>query len=594
MIVTEITKELLDDCLQNQQYINLKTSELTTDHPSTWKPVKGCNNRNRDLVKQLYNLYINGDMHPTVYCVVFGLTPGYLRSALKHAGPLMDRKTSLKVYGDITLKLREATMMDLYQVKNAGQSPVFQEKAQQTNLERYGFIHASQSDMMKEKMKQTNLERYGVEASFQSEEVRAKIRFTNLIKYGAPEFFQSEEFKQKRKRALEKKPIRKLTPEELEARVAKWKENQDKHVEKNQLTCWERYEAPTFFGSEVGKDQVKRANLEKYGVENPFQSSEIQQKIRQSNLDLYGVENPSCLPAIRERVKQTNLKKYGVETPSQAPEIKEKIFSKQARLMGIGDPWSYGGLDSAINNMPNHPIILPNGEINRFAEMRKIILGLEPSDHLFNLGYCITRELELAKKLGIKDDTNYSTELKLSKFLNELGCKELKYLADPKKFADCRDLDYVQNAKKLHGVKFNRLYYDMDFYFPKLKLGIEVNGLQNHSVNAKAMGKGDSKSKEYHFEKFKAFRDSGILMLSFTDYEQDHFRNDYESIIKHHLLGEPLNISKDFLEFNQISNIEESLNYGLFDPSRFTGNFEDHQHQRFIDKYEYWDCGVIR
>nr|DAQ75413.1 MAG TPA: hypothetical protein [Caudoviricetes sp.] len=46
-----------------------------------------------------------------------------------------------------------------------------------------------------------------------------------------------------------------------------------------------------------------------------------------------------------------------------------------------------------------------------------------------------------------------------------------------------------------------------------------------------------------------------------------------------------------------MSSIEESLNYGLFDASRFTGKFEDHQHQRFIedrDLFEYWDCGVIK
>ena len=132
----------------------------------------------------------------------------------------------------------------------------------------------------------------------------------------------------------------------------------------------------------------------------------------------------------------------------------------------------------------------------------------------------------------------------------------------------------------------------MDFYFPKLKLGMEINGRAHHSVNKAANG--NPKSKDYHFEKFKAFRESGILMISFTDYEQDHFRSDYINIIKHHLLGEPLTISKEFLEFNQISNIEESLNYGLFDPNRFTGNFEDHQHQRFIEDFEYWDCGVIK
>ena len=154
-------------------------------------------------------------------------------------------------------------------------------------------------------------------------------------------------------------------------------------------------------------------------------------------------------------------------------------------------------------------------------------------------------------------------------------------------------IEYSQQAKRLHGVRnANCRLYELDFWVPHLKLGIEINGLDSHSTNFAMFGK--PKSKEYHFEKFKAFRDSGILMLSFTCYEQDHFRSDYENIIKHHLLGEPLNISKEFLEFNQITSIEESLNYGLFDPNQFTGNFEDHQHQRFIGKYEYWDCGVIR
>ena len=229
-----------------------------------------------------------------------------------------------------------------------------------------------------------------------------------------------------------------------------------------------------------------------------------------------------------------------------ARKIKETIASKDPRYAKVYD-WLTNGYEDA-------------SEVIEFL--------IENYDYNLSLHYL--------KLLGLKSKKEFATELKLRSLLDKLGA------------------DYVQNARKLHGVKFNKLYYDMDFYFPKLKLGIEVNGLQNHSVNAKAMGKGDSKSKDYHFEKFKAFRDGGILMLSFTDYEQDHFREDYENIIKHHLLGERLDISKEFLEFNQISSIEESLNYGLFDPSRFTGNFEDHQHQRFIEDFEYWDCGVIK
>ena len=213
-----ITKELLDDCLKNQKFINLKTSELTTDHPSTWSPVKGLNKRNKTLLKQIYQLYIQGDMHPTVYCEIFGLNPHSIRGALKQAGPLMDRKTSLKVYGDQTLKMRESTMKDLYGVSNASQSLELRAKAQNTNLKIYGTIHASQSGTIKERVKQNNLERYGVESPTQTDEVQAKRKFTNLIKYGTPEIFQSDEFKQKRKTALEINPIRKLSPEGMQER----------------------------------------------------------------------------------------------------------------------------------------------------------------------------------------------------------------------------------------------------------------------------------------------------------------------------------------------------------------------------------------
>lgn len=300
---------------------------------------------------------------------------------------------------------------------------------------------------------------------------------------------------------------------------------------------------------------------------------------------------------INDQYKQTCREKYRVDNVSQHPEIHKRAETARIKNCGMGDPWVDDTLDDMILSNPDEFIKLPNGEINRFAEMRKIILGLKPKEYLYDIGYSYESEIVLSKRLGIKDRTTFTTELKLSKFLNKLGCNELEYHNNPNKFANCRNLDFVQNAKKLHAVKFNKRYYDMDFYFPKLSLGIEINGLINHSVNAKSMGSGDNKNPEYHFEKFKAFRDRGILMLSFTDFEQDHFKEDYENIIKHHILKEPLNVSKEFLEFNQIKSLEESLNYGLFDPSRFTGNFEDHQHQRFIEDrelFEYWDCGIIK
>ena len=185
IIINTITKELLDDCLQNQKFTNLKTATLTSKPPQEWVNVKGCNKRDKNLVKQIYDLYISGDMHPTVYCSVFGLTPGYMRAALKIAGPLMSRKTSLEVYGAQTLKLREDTMMELYQVKNAGQHPEFQEKAQQTNLRKFKVRFASQAEENKERQRETVRNKTREEKA----ESDAKRRATNIFNHGGRTLF---------------------------------------------------------------------------------------------------------------------------------------------------------------------------------------------------------------------------------------------------------------------------------------------------------------------------------------------------------------------------------------------------------------------
>ena len=285
------------------------------------------------------------------------------------------------------------------------------------------------------------------------------------------------------------------------------------------------------FGSPKIRELIKQTNLVRYGVENVSPLPKFREKRKQTCLERYGVENPIALPENVQKSKEAVKSKYGVENISQIPEICERAKLTRIENYGEGDPWVDDRLDSLILQDPDKTIILPNGEINRFAEMRKIVLELKPKEYLFDIGYGYVSEIVYAKRLGIKDPISFTTELKLRNLLNNLGCKQLEYSSHSSKFADCRDLDYVQNAKKLHGVKFNKRYHDMDFYFPKLRLGIEINGLQNHSVNTKAVGKGNTKSKDYHFEKFKAFRESGILMLSFTDYEQDHFTEDYVNII---------------------------------------------------------------
>ena len=341
-------------------------------------------------------------------------------------------------------------------------------------------------------------------------------------------------------------------------------------VEKGRQTCIRKFEVDNYFKSAKFKEQRRVTMLDRYEVEHNMQNPELREKAMKTWADNNNLDEPTWLtsiPAVRESIKQSMMENHQAESYVATKEFRDIMDHRDFRR-------------AVIREIKETRTI--QGELVEDSEIVEFITD----------NYSQPYTLEQLKILKIKTPANFTTELKLSSILSDMGCNKIEYSGDPTKFENCRDLDFVQNAKKLHGVKMNTFYHDMDFFFPKLRIGIEVNGRAFHAVNKSA--KGRPKDKEYHFEKFKAFRESGISMLSFTDYEQDHFKDDVIGIIKHHLTGEPLNISKEFLEFNQITSIEESLNYGLFDPNRFTGNFEDHQHQRFIGKFEYWDCGVIK
>nr|DAQ14776.1 MAG TPA: endonuclease-like protein [Caudoviricetes sp.] len=322
-------------------------------------------------------------------------------------------------------------------------------------------------------------------------------------------------------------------------------------VELGRQTCLRKFKVDNYFKSVVFQAQKRKTMLRKYKVEHSMQNPESRAKAMATWKANFKLEEDgvwiTSIPAVRENIRSSLLESCGAESFVQSEEFRKIMDQKDPRFSKIRE-------FKANNTDP--------------AEIIEFVTENYSPGQAFNY----------LKELGIKQPTNYLTEVKLCSLLDSLG------------------IEYIHNAKKDHQVRnANNEYYELDAYIPGLKLGIELNGLAHHSVNIARYG--NTKTPEYHFEKFKAFRESGILMISFTDYEQDHFTEDYINIIKLHLgllNKEDFRVSEEFLEFNQISSIEESLNYGLFDDSQFTGNFEDHQHQRFIEDFEYWDCGIIR
>lgn len=356
------------------------------------------------------------------------------------------------------------------------------------------------------------------------------------------------------------------------------------------------------------KDNIKKTittnSIEKFGVEHHLKSPEVRDKIKQTVRSVYGVDHIAHSEIVKSKTRNTVRSRYNVDHISQSVEIQNKARVTCVERYGVAKPFQSSEIQSKIkdSNIQNYGVYNPMQvpDISRKSQNNKV--SNDPRAQELKRCYEIIDSADCSQKNDIFEFVTgeFAGTARL-KHLRNLGLKDEKY-SEPENFLKhiLKDLrsGFVHNAKKAHGVKkLNDEYYEMDFYYPDLKLGIEVNGLGYHSTNADPFG--NPKPKDYHFRKFQAFHKSGILMLSFTDYELYKFKDDVVNIIKHHLnlldgtVSETIHVSEEFLRFNQIKSLEESLNYGLFDDNRLSEDFKNHQHQRFINEYEYWDNGIV-
>ncbi len=77
-------------------------------------------------------------------------------------------------------------------------------------------------------------------------------------------------------------------------------------------------------GNITKEERTRQTNLDRYGVENVFQSEEVKEKLKQINLKRYGVTSPIQNEQIKEKIRQTNRNRYGVDNPMQDKNIREK------------------------------------------------------------------------------------------------------------------------------------------------------------------------------------------------------------------------------------------------------------------------------
>ena len=231
---------------------------------------------------------------------------------------------------------------------------------------------------------------------------------------------------------------------------------------------------------------VKVANLEKYGVEKPFQSKEIQNKVKKTFNEKYGdwitktekykeimkerygsyhpmkskeikdklkdtlIKKYGGIGAsseiIKEKMKETNLKKYGVETIFQLKEIKEKAHKKLKEKYGSKCPLNNIEVKEKAKNS-----LMRNYGVDNPAKFKKVQEKIKETNlRKYGVEYPMRND-EVKKKV-------ISTLLKKTFDKKREKCKEygIEFLFDINDYIGTKNVKYKFKCLKCgHVFKFS-------------------------------------------------------------------------------------------------------------------------------------------
>ena len=176
-------------------------------------------------------------------------------------------------------------------------------------------------------------------------------------------------------------------------------------------TSLEKYGVENPFQSKSIKEKIKRTNLKKYGVEYPSQSKIIRQKIKQSTLEHYGVENPNQSKIVQGKSKKTNLERYGAENPFASNIIKERIKNTMLERYGV----EYISQNIEIQNKYKNTMLERYGVENpgQSEILREKVYKTKKKNHTFNTSKPEEKGYKLlCDKYGIENvKRQYKSEL---------------------------------------------------------------------------------------------------------------------------------------------------------------------------------------
>ena len=153
--------------------------------------------------------------------------------------------------------------------------------------------------------------------------------------------------------------------------------NEEAHVSLSEFNRGRRCE-------KCSRERSKETNLEKYGVENPFQSEEIKARIKENNLEKYGVDHHMKVPEILQKAQDTHMARHGFGFAFHSKESFEKIHITCMERYGVKYPLQNEEIfhKMLMSGYQRKEYVFPSGRI-------EYCQGYEPRclDVLLNSGY---------------------------------------------------------------------------------------------------------------------------------------------------------------------------------------------------------------
>jgi len=333
------------------------------------------------------------------------------------------------------------------------------------------------------KIKEYNKKKWGVEYYSQTKEYSDKFKNTMIERWGVEYALQSDVLKDKVKKTnLEKFGVENpfMDNEMIRSKFKeKWGEDHPSKVKSIY-------------------DKIKKTNLKNFGYESPFSSLEIREKSKKTNLQRWGEEHYSKTNFYKDKVKKTNLEKWGVEFTLQNVEIRDKIKRTNLEKWGFTNP------------------IMSDESRKRFKITNDISYLSYEGSGVSKMWCDVGHEFKI-------NTHNYSSRTKNKNPL----CTVCHPIGNSRSIKEECIYNYISHIYSGEVIQSYRDVLEIDIYLPDLKLGFEFNGLYWHSE--------DRKSKYYHLEKTKHFKDRGICLIHIWEDDWDLRSDIIKSQIKNWL-----------------------------------------------------------